>query len=208
MRISELSRASGVPIPTIKYYLREGILPPGRRTATNQATYDSGHVRRLRLVRVLVEVGGLSLAAVLRVITELERRDQPLHEALAAAHTALRRDAPEGGPEMGAARAETDAWIASLGWELGTENPARDDLAAGLLALRRLGWDVGPQVFAPYVPHADALAASEIDYVAATPDRETAVEATVIGTVVFDRALSALRRLAHEHHSRKRLGAA
>ena len=206
MRISELSRVSGVPIPTIKFYLREGILPAGRRTATNQATYDAGHVRRLRLVRVLVDVGGLSLAAVRRVLAELERRDQPLHEALAAAHTALRRDAPEVGPEMAAARAETDAWIATLGWNLGAENPARDDLAAGLLALRRLGWEVGPQVFAPYVGHADALAASEIDYVAATPDRETAVEATVIGTVVFDRALSALRRLAHEHHSRKRLG--
>ncbi len=26
MRISELSRASGVPVATIKYYLREGLL--------------------------------------------------------------------------------------------------------------------------------------------------------------------------------------
>ncbi len=28
MRISELSRRSGVSIPTIKYYLRDGLLPP------------------------------------------------------------------------------------------------------------------------------------------------------------------------------------
>src|SRR5438093_343383 len=30
MRISELSRRSGVPVATIKYYRREGLLPEGR----------------------------------------------------------------------------------------------------------------------------------------------------------------------------------
>lgn len=31
MRISELSRRSGVPMATIKYYRREGLLPEGAR---------------------------------------------------------------------------------------------------------------------------------------------------------------------------------
>ncbi len=46
MRISELSRRSGVSIPTIKYYLRDGLLPAGRATAANQADYDEDHLRR------------------------------------------------------------------------------------------------------------------------------------------------------------------
>jgi DNA-binding transcriptional MerR regulator len=206
MRISDLSRESGIPIPTIKYYLREGLLPPGRRTARNQAAYDDGHLRRLRLVRVLVDVGGLTLAAVRRVLEILERPDEPLHEALAAAHTALRRDAPAPDGQLEPVRAETDAWLTTLGWSLHPHNPARDDLAAALLALRRLGWEVGPEVFGRYAPHADALAEAEIAYVAASPDRESAIQSTVIGTVVFERALLALRRLAHEHHSRRRFG--
>ena len=37
MRISELSTASGVPVPTLKFYLREGLLPPGDAIAVNQA---------------------------------------------------------------------------------------------------------------------------------------------------------------------------
>ena len=37
MRMAELSRRTGVPVPTIKYYLREGLLPPGERTSPNQA---------------------------------------------------------------------------------------------------------------------------------------------------------------------------
>ncbi|WP_143532210.1 MerR family transcriptional regulator [Saccharothrix sp. ALI-22-I] len=45
MKVSELARATGVPIPTIKYYLREGMLAPGRRTSVNRAWYDHGHVR-------------------------------------------------------------------------------------------------------------------------------------------------------------------
>jgi hypothetical protein len=102
------------------------------------------------------------------------------------------------------ARRETDAWLDARGWRLDPATPARDELAGALAALRQLGWEVGPEVFERYARAADAIAAEEIAYVAAAPDRETAVEATVIGTVVFERALVALRRLAEEHHSRTR----
>ena len=56
MRISELSSRSGVPVATIKYYLREGLLPAGERTSATQARYGDAHVERLRLVRALVDV--------------------------------------------------------------------------------------------------------------------------------------------------------
>ena len=206
MRISELSRSSGVSIPTIKFYLREGLLDPGHRTARNQATYDETHVRRLRLVRVLQDVGGLTLAAVRDVLVALSARDAPLHETLAAAHTALRHDAPSRDPAVAAARVETDAWLSELGWEIGPESAGRDDVAATLAALRALGWEVGPEVFERYARHADAMAEAEIAYVAGARDREAAIEVTVVGTVVFERALVALRRLAEEHHSRRRFG--
>lgn len=207
MRISDLSRESGVPLPTLKFYLREGLLPPGRRTAPNQATYDDEHLRRVRLVRVLVEVGGLSLSAVRRVLEALDAGRAPLHETLAVAHTALRHDPASHDPSVTDVRAETDAWLRTLGWQLAGENPAHDDLAAALLALRRLGWSVGPEAFARYADHADALAEAELAFVAQQAEPMAAVEATVIGTVVFERALVALRRLAQEHHSRTMLGA-
>jgi DNA-binding transcriptional MerR regulator len=206
MRISDLSHATGVPIPTIKFYLRTGLLSPGQRTAPNQARYDDRHARRLRLVRVLVEVGGLSLDAVGRVVAALDRTDASLHEALAEAHTALPRIPITSDPRLRGARAETDAWLAEVGWNLDEGSPARDDLAAALLALQQLGWSVGPEVFERYARHADALAEAELQYVAAAADSERAVETTVIGTVIFERALVALRRLAQEHHSRTRFG--
>lgn len=85
MRISDLSHATGVPVPTIKFYLREGILPFGRGIATNQAEYGEDHVRRLRLIRALAEVGGLPLATVRDVLGAVDDPGPPIHDALGIA---------------------------------------------------------------------------------------------------------------------------
>ncbi len=207
MRVSDLSRHSGIPIPTIKFYLREGVLPAGSPTARNQATYGEAHVRRLRLIRVLADVGGLSLSAVRRVVEALGDEGLPLHEVLGVAHRALEKPVPSGDPGLDAVRREVDAWIEARGWEVTADAPARDALASTLVALRSLGWQVGPRVFDRYAGHMDEIARHELAYVAGMESREAAIEATVIGTVVFERAMVALRRLAQEHHSRRRLDA-
>ena len=75
MRISGLSAATGVPVATIKYYLREELLPPGEASSATQATYGAEHVARLRLIRALVEVAGLSIAAVRDVLGALGADD-------------------------------------------------------------------------------------------------------------------------------------
>ncbi|MFF9570982.1 MerR family transcriptional regulator [Streptomyces sp. NPDC014685] len=57
MGLPEPSGKSGVEPATIKYYLREGLLRPGHRVSATQAEYDESHLRRLRLVRALIQVG-------------------------------------------------------------------------------------------------------------------------------------------------------
>src|SRR4029453_7209611 len=91
MRISELSAQTGVPVATIKFYLRESLLHEGVRTAATQAQYDESHVARLRLVRALLGPGGLSIAAAHRVIRAIEEPPESLHELLGVAATALPR---------------------------------------------------------------------------------------------------------------------
>ena len=204
MRISELSRATGVPVATVKYYLREGLLPPGEATARNQADYGEEHVRRLRLVRALLEVGRVPLAAVRRVLAAVDEEALPLHEVLGTAHHALgpREDPGPVADDLAQAHKEIDAFLDELGWELTPHAPARRALADALVALRRLGRQVGPEAFAPYAALADSLAAAEVAHVAAHEGpRAALVEEVVVGTVVFEAALVALRRLAQEHHS-------
>lgn len=204
MRMAELSRTSGVPVPTVKFYLREGLLPPGEARAANQADYGESHLHRLRLVRALLEVGGLPLAAVRRVLAAVDDETLPLHAMLGTAHHALGPPPASGDAVTDDARraaAEVDAFLAGLGWRVSAEAPARRALADALVALRRLGRDVGPEVFAPYAAVADGLAGAELAHVGGAGSRSGVVESVVVGTVVFEAALAALRRLAQEHHS-------
>lgn len=50
MRIGELSRRFGVPVETIRYYEREGLLPTPDRTASNYRAYGPAHDDRLRFI--------------------------------------------------------------------------------------------------------------------------------------------------------------
>lgn len=209
MRISELSRASGVPIPTIKFYLRERLLPAGRRVATNQADYGQGHVRRLRLIRALAEVGGLPLATVRRVLGAVDDPSLPMHEALGIARRALAPEpAEQHDPAVAEARAEVDRFLEDLAWQVSPDAPGRDELAVALATLRRVGWpDADTRLFTHYARTADRLAAREVQRTTpAGATRAETMERVVIGTVVFDGVILALRRLAQEHHSAARLG--
>ena len=208
MRISEFSQATGVPVPTIKFYLREAILPQGRRRAANQAEYDASHIRKLRLIRVLVEVGGLPLATVRDVLRAVDDPGVPMHEALGIAHRALAPHLGDGDdPAVGQARAEVDAFLERLGWEVSPDAPGRDELAVALATLRRLGWpNADTRLFEHYARAADRLASREVERTTPTgATRAEMMERVVVGTVVFDAVLSALRRLAQEHRSAVRL---
>src|SRR5215471_13260470 len=69
MKVSELSRRAQVPLPTIKFYIREGLLPAGTRTDRNQAEYSEEHLERLSLIRALRDDAGLSVAAIGRALS-------------------------------------------------------------------------------------------------------------------------------------------
>ncbi|TAM43317.1 MAG: Cd(II)/Pb(II)-responsive transcriptional regulator [Burkholderiaceae bacterium] len=51
MKIGELARATLTPLETIRFYEREGLLPPAARTEGNYRIYDQQHVERLTFIR-------------------------------------------------------------------------------------------------------------------------------------------------------------
>lgn len=201
IRISELGRTTGVPVPTIKYYLREGLLPAGAATAPNQAEYSETHVQRLRLVRVLREVGGLGIEAIRNIVAALEDPSRSRHQVLGVAHRAL---SPFGPGEPTDALDEVDGLLRRLGWQIAPSAPDRHGLAQALTSLRELGYEVDADVFLPYAQAVEPLAAQEVGGL--PDDAQAAVEHAVVGTVVYGAALTALRRLAQEHHSAQRRG--
>jgi DNA-binding transcriptional MerR regulator len=203
VKISELSRASGLPVATVTYYLREGLLPTGTPTAPNQADYGDTHVRRLRLIRTLREVGGLEIERIRRVIAAIEDEDLSRHDLFGVAERSLEsaRTSAELADDMGQARAEVDRFVEELGWQVRHDAAARQELADALAGLRRLGRDYGTEVFRPYAEAADRMAAWEVSAIPTSEPRSVAVERMVVGSIVFGAIFDALRRLAHEHHS-------
>ncbi len=200
-----MSRASGVPVATIKYYLRVGLLPPGERTAVNQASYQQQHLHRLRLIRVLREVVDLPIATIKQILEATADATLSVHELLGMTHHAL---GPHGPPSNDAvfqqARRQVDDFLDQLGWQVSAHAPARTVLAHTLASLLRLGYDATPAVFTPYARAADRIADWELEHAASASTREDLVEQVVVGTIVYETALIALRRLAQEHHSAMR----
>jgi DNA-binding transcriptional MerR regulator len=64
MRMRELEKASGVGRETIRYYIREGLLPEPDRASRNSAFYSEDHVHRLKAIKRLQEERFLPLAVI------------------------------------------------------------------------------------------------------------------------------------------------
>jgi DNA-binding transcriptional MerR regulator len=51
LTVSKLAEKVGVGSDTIRYYEREGLIPPAPRTESGYRVYDEGAVRRVRFIR-------------------------------------------------------------------------------------------------------------------------------------------------------------
>ncbi|MFI8518132.1 MerR family transcriptional regulator [Streptomyces sp. NPDC085481] len=207
MRIGELSRRTGVSVPTIKYYVREGLLPAGRLTSPNQASYEEAHVQRLRLIRALLDVGGLSVAGVREVIEAVDDPDRSVHKLLgAAADRVVPRYEGEQGGGIVAARSAVAELVDRRGWDTHPKAPAAEALAVALAALENVGHGSFAEVLDTYADAAERVAEADLDYVARNVVREELVESVIVGTVLGDAIFAALRRLAHIDASRRLFG--
>lgn len=212
MRISELSATSGVSTPTIKWYLRIGLLARGEATARNQADYGPAHVRRLRLIRALLEIGGLSVAEAQQILAVIDDPAASMEQVMMVAHGALAREPGTTPSPLGAAA--VDAMLARRGWRVSPGAPARAELAAlvgTMLALEgtdpaALPAEAVPAVaehlaveLDPYAAAIDGIAQAEVATLPADASRDVIVERMIVGTVLVERLLGVLRRLAQEH---------
>jgi DNA-binding transcriptional MerR regulator len=216
MRISELSRRSGVPVATIKYYRREGLLPEGRALNPTAVEYGEEHVQRLRLIRSLIQLGGLSVARTREV---LEAVEQPLDafETLAVIHHALPVPSAEtsgkdgedhegaaDGAASGGAVARVEALIENMGWRISDASPHRPALAESLAALSRLGTDYTADDLIPYARLATSTADLDFAQFEGIEDRIALAERAVVLTVLFEPVVRLLRRLAQEDANHRR----
>jgi DNA-binding transcriptional MerR regulator len=202
MLVSELAERADVPVATVKYYLREGLLPPGVTVGPRRAEYDETHLRRLRVLRALREVGGAPVSTLQVIVDAIDDATRPEHEVLCEICDVLSPPLPEEDyrpdPDLGRC---VDAAIDAIGW-----SDVRDDAAARrrLAAVVQLGGaellTVDPEILGYYARLADELCRAELTLVDRTKDREATLEDMVVGEAVFGEILALFRRLGHEHY--------
>ncbi|MFE3445229.1 MerR family transcriptional regulator [Nocardia sp. NPDC059180] len=200
MLMSELATRTGVPVPTIKYYLREGVLTPGRATSATRAEYGEPHVERIALVKAL-SGHGLSLAKIKAIVGLIDSPEASLLEALGAATSAL--------PPASESAADTDyprarAAFATLGRPLPADLPAVAQFEQALTDAEAAGLPMDEDRLRAYSPHITAIAAYEIDRMP-LESPAAAIEYAVLGTVLYEPILAALRRIIHAELTAERL---
>jgi DNA-binding transcriptional MerR regulator len=217
MRLAELVRRSGVPRSTVKFYLRKGLLPPGRPEARNQASYGPRHLERLELITALREVAALSLDAIARVVAELERGwddGDPVGEALLAMRPTGPRARRAAGDdaELELLKGEVRDFLRGLAWTTDDERHYfADEVAEALIQVRRyLFPDYPVAALAPYARMAWLL--SEVEFASAPggprvplrargDDVTDATRRAILGSLLFERIFAALRRCANSMRS-------
>lgn len=193
MRISELSERTGVPIATVKFYIREGMLPRGEAAGATRAEYGEAHVERLRLISALTQVAGLPLARVRDVLSSIDSPPEDPLEVFGRAIGALPPYVEDDG-DVSRARATIEA----LGLTFEPRFAAVAQLEAAIRALEAAGLPWDTPTIARYGDAMQQVAAEEVAPLAGM-DRGEAVAYAVLGTALYEPVMLALRRLAHQH---------
>jgi DNA-binding transcriptional MerR regulator len=188
MRINELAEQAGVAPATIKYYVREGLLPGGERAGYNQVSYDASHLHRIRLLRAMIGLGGLPIAQVKQVVAAVDDPERTAHSTLGEAQRAV-----------SAARARPG------------RSPAVPDRAPSIDEVLTTAEDLGhgdiADLLDAYREAAAHLAELELKWLErAGDDLDALTERAVIGTVLGDALLTAVRREAQKQASRTHFG--
>lgn len=202
MKISDVARESGVPVGTIKFYMREGLVPTGRRTSRTTAVYDESHVERLRLVRALTEVGGVGIAKVQHIVSVLDAPESERMEVLGAAQDSLVRDAPTAQDDGDAGEAVDEAvtarareWAQRRGWQrLRGDDDLLNEFARAWDACESAGVEVDGAMMDAYADAIEDIA--RVDHASVPEDPLAAVHRVVVGIVMMRPVLAALRLLA------------
>ena len=178
------ARARRLPVGTVKFYLRTGLLHPGRATSATQAVYDESHLERLRLVRALLEIGGLTHAEIQRVLDTVSTAPEEPLEAVEAFARATVPGPREGAVDLTPAR--------ELAQDLGCA--ASDAGSAGVAPSR--------ERLRTYAEAASHAARSDVQAVTDADDDSRVLVAATSATLA-DSLLGSLRQLAVENQVRR-----
>lgn len=210
MQLAELSEASGVSPASIKYYRREGLLPPGERVTATRQEYGTAHLERLALIQVLREIADAPIARIAHLTAILDDPARSLLDALAAAQL-LSLGLPAQEEPRAPEAVEHPAippLLDRLGWP-DVDTAPRRALDGLLRMLEDRGVPTDLELLHRYAAPVAEIARADVDAIRRFPDAgsgpapsdDVQVMRAVAGAIAFDQLIRLLRALGHTSFS-------
>ena len=202
MQLKELSERTGISPASIKFYLREGLLPAGQSVHATRAEYSPQHVTRLELIQALRRVVGLNITQI-RNLLKLADDGVPRLELLAAVQrTVLQLDevGTDGGdvPTQGG-----DAVVRFRNWP-DVPSDARRALNTHLERMENLAVPVANEVLDAYSQAVDNIAHFDITATTAPDDVNQLILTAAVGMHLHGQLVLKLLALAQASHAIRR----
>ena len=202
MQLKELSERSGVSAASIKYYLREGLLPAGEAIHATRAQYSARHVERLELIQSLRRIVGLNIEQI-RGLLKMADDGAPRLVLLAAVQrVVLDLDTPAA--SSGEVRTPpADAVVRLRNWP-DYPSDARNALNAHLELMESLDIPVSGKLLDTYSKAMDDVAGLDIAVTTATGSVDQLILTAAVGMHMHSQLLLKLLAFAQASHAIRR----
>ena len=202
MQLKELSERTGVSPASIKFYLREGLLPAGRSIHATRAEYSEHHVGRLELIQALRRVVGLNIAQIVSLLKMADDGVPRLELLAAVQRTVLGLDDVR--TDHGDRRTPSaDAVVRLRNWP-DVPSDARNAFNAHLALMESLGVPVPVDLLDAYSQAVDAIAAVDISATTEPEDVNQLIMTAAVGMHLHGQLVLKLLALAQASHAIRR----
>lgn len=202
MQLKQLSERSGISPASIKYYLREGLLPGGEAIHATRAEYSARHLERLNLIQALRKIVGLNIAQI-RGLVKMADDGVPRLDLLAAVQRVVLNLENYTTAVGGDAAAATDAVVRLRGWP-DSPSDARNALTAHLEMMASLNIPVSADELETYSRAADDVAGIDIAATTAPESVDKLILTAAVGMHAHSQLLLKLLALAQASHAIRR----
>lgn len=210
MLLNELARTSGTSTASIKYYRRQGLLPPGRRLTATRFDYGREHLERLALIRALRELAHAPIEDI-RALTTVIDEGRPLVKALEIAQAIatglparLHEEPPPEGEDPRVAEL-----VEAMGWaDVGSGPRVALDRLLGTMGAEGVASDL--PTLLRYARPLEEIAREDLAGIRSapqsppgasadghSPSTDAIVRQALIGSLAFTQLTVVLRALAH-----------
>ncbi|MCA4132457.1 MerR family transcriptional regulator [Arthrobacter sp. M4] len=200
MQLKELSERTGITPASIKYYLREGLLPPGEAVHATRASYTERHIKRLQIIQALRHIVHLNIEQI-RGILAMADDGAPRLAVLAQVQRVVLDLAVDDG-DVTRTRAG-DAVVRLRNWP-DADSDARDALNRHIAVMESLGITLPMDLLDAYSRAVDGVAGFDLDLTAASTSTDDAILTAAVGMHMHSQLMLKMLALAQASHAIRR----